>query len=172
VAVNDRNQTEIRRATLEMLDHAKTSVIIEHAYFSDDQVIEAVIRAAKRGIDVDVVLPKEPDTHIYANLATINRLLESGADSMRILLYPRMTHAKVILVDGTIAAVGSANLTPRSMRTSMEVTLFVNGAPDTRFIQELREQLEADIAECELVSGPFELSLWGKIKAVVGKYVW
>jgi cardiolipin synthase len=172
VAVNDRHQTEIRRATLEMLDHAKTSVIIEHAYFSDDQVVEAVIRAAKRGIDVDVVLPKEPDTHIYANLATINRLLGSGADSMRILLYPRMTHAKVILADGTIAAVGSANLTPRSMRTSMEVTLFVNGAPDTRFIRELREQLEADIAECELVSGPFELSLWGKIKAVVGKYVW
>ena len=122
---------------------------------------------------MSVVLPKAPDTHIYANLATINRLLESGAgDSMRILLYPQMTHAKVILADGAIAAVGSANLTPRSMRTSMEVTLFINGRPDTRFIRELRERLEADIAECELVSGPFELSLWGKVQALVGKYVW
>ncbi len=173
VAVNDRNATEIRTATIEMLDHAKESIIIEHAYFSDDQVIEAVVRAARRGIEVDVVLPKEPDTHVFANLATINRLLEFGAsDVLRILLYPQMTHAKVILTDGGIAAVGSANLTPRSMRTSMEVTLFVNGAPDTGFIRKLRERLEADIAECELVTRPFELSLWGKVQAVVGKYVW
>ena len=173
VAVNDRNGTEIRTATIEMLDQARESIIIEHAYFSDDQVIEAVGRAARRGVEVDVVLPKEPDTHIFANLATINRLLEIGAsDALRILLYPEMTHAKVILTDGTIAAVGSANLTPRSMRTSMEVTLFVNGAPETGFIRELRERLEADIAESELVSQPFELSFYDKVQAVVGKYVW
>ncbi len=91
---------------------------------------------------------------------------------MRILLYPQMTHAKVILTDGAIAAVGSANLTPRSMRTSMEVTLFVNGAPDTGFIRELRERLEVDIAESVLVSRPFELSFYDELKAVVGKYVW
>ena len=173
VAVNDRNATEIRTATIEMLDQARKSIIIEHAYFSDDQVIEAVGRAARRGIEVDVVLPKEPDTHVFANLATINRLLEfAESDTLRILLYPQMTHAKVILTDGGIAAVGSANLTPRSMRTSMEVTLFVNGAPDTGFIRELRERLEVDIAESVLVSRPFELSFYDELKAVVGKYVW
>ena len=173
VAVNDRNATEIRTATIEMLDQARKSIIIEHAYFSDGQVIEAVGRAARRGIEVDVVLPKEPDTHVFANLATINRLLEFGASgALRILLYPQMTHAKVILTDGGIAAVGSANLTPRSMRTSMEVTLFVNGAPDTGFIRELRERLEVDIAESVLVSRPFELSFYDELKAVVGKYVW
>ena len=173
VAVNDRNATEIRTATIEMLDHAKESIIIEHAYFSDDQVIEAVGRAANRGIDIDVVLPREPDTHVFANLATINRLLKMGAsNTMRILLYPQMTHAKVILTDGAIAAVGSANLTPRSMRTSMEVTLFIHGEPETRFIRELRERLEADIGESELVSRPTELSYYERLKALVGKYVW
>ncbi len=173
VAVNDQTATEIRTALIEMLDHARRSVIIEHAYFSDDQVIEAVIRATNRGIKVDVVLPKEPDTHVYANLVTINRLLELGKrGTLRIFLYPQMTHAKVVLTDGAIAAVGSANLTPRSMRTSKEVTLFVHGAPDARFIRELRERLEADIAGSELVSEPFDLSFTDKIQAAIGKYVW
>jgi cardiolipin synthase len=172
VAVNDQAATEIRTALIEMLDNARESVIIEHAYFSDDRVIEAVIRAAHRGVEVAVILPKEPDTHIYANLVTINKLLDGNRGPLNIYLYPRMTHAKVILTDGAIAAVGSANLTPRSMRTSKEVTLFVHGAPDARFIRELRDRLMVDIAESELVSEPFDLSFADKIQAVVGKYVW
>jgi cardiolipin synthase len=172
VAVNDQAATEIRTATIEMLDHAKQTVIVEHAYFSDSQVTEAVIRAANRGVKVDVVLPKVPDTHVYANLVTINRLLEESHDSLSIYLYPRMTHAKVMLSDGAVAAVGSANLTPRSMVTSKEVTLFVHGEPSAAFIRELHERLAADIAESELVLEPFDLSFSGEIKAVVGKYVW
>jgi phosphatidylserine/phosphatidylglycerophosphate/cardiolipin synthase-like enzyme len=38
-----------------------------------------------------------------------------------------MSHAKVILTDGRIVAVGSANLTARSLLTSKEITLFVHG---------------------------------------------
>jgi cardiolipin synthase len=172
VAVNDQHATEIRTATIEMLDNAKQTVVIEHAYFSDAPVTDAVIRAANRGVKVDVVLPKVPDTHVYANLVTMNRLLEESHDSLNIYLYPQMTHAKVMLSDGAIAAVGSANLTPRSMRTSKELTLFVHGAPDAAFIRELRERLEADIAKSELVLEPFDLSFTDKVQAVVGKYVW
>ena len=75
VAVNDRSATEIRTALIQIIDHAAEHIIIEHAYFSDDKVIAAVKRAAMRGIQVDVILPRRPDTHIYANLMTINRLL-------------------------------------------------------------------------------------------------
>ena len=173
MTVNDRNTTEIRTALIEMIDNAKERVIVEHAYFSDDKVIEATKRAAARGVGVDVVLPKTPDTHLYANLVTINKLLEAGPKNVpRIFLYPQMSHAKVLLADGVIASVGSANLTPRSMLTSREITLFAHGRRDERFIRELRHQLEADIALSEQVLKPFELSFTDKIKAVVGKYVW
>jgi cardiolipin synthase len=173
MTVNDRTVTEIRTAVIEMIENAKESVIIEHAYFSDDKVIGAVKRAASKGVRVNVVLPKTPDTHLHANMLTINRLLEgSQQKAPRIFLYPKMSHAKVVLTDGVIACVGSANLTPRSMLTSREIALFAHGRRDERFIKELRDQLEADIALSEQVSEPYELSFGDRFKGLVGKYVW
>jgi cardiolipin synthase len=173
ITVNDRNVTEIRTALIEMIDNAKESVIIEHAYFSDDKVIEAVKRAVARGVGVDVVLPKTPDTHLHANMVTINKLLEASHTKVpRIFLYPEMSHAKVVLTDGVIACVGSANLTPRSMLTSREITLFAHGKRDERFIKELRDQLEADIALSEQVLKRFDLSFTDRLKGMVGKYLW
>jgi cardiolipin synthase len=173
LAVNDREATEIRTAMVKMIDRALESVIVEHAYFSDDRVIAALRRAAGRGLRVEVILPKVPDTHLYANMATVNRLLEAEpGGAPRVHLYPHMSHAKVIMTDGRIAAVGSANLTPRSMLTSKEITLFVHGAPDLPFLGELRAQLDIDKAVSEEVAGPFELGLLDKAGAVSGKYVW
>ena len=173
LTVNNNKETEIRTATIEIIENATKSVVIEHAYFSDDKVIEAVKKAAARGVRVEVILPKTPDTHLYANMVTINRLLDSeSGKAPRVFLYPHMSHAKVIMTDGQIVAVGSANLTPRSMLTSKEITLFVHGVAASRFISELREQLEADIAVSEEVLQPFKLGPLDKIKAAVGKYVW
>ena len=173
LAVNNSKETEIRTATIEMIEKATERVVIEHAYFSDDKLIDAVEKAATRGVRVAVILPKTPDTHLYANMVTVNRLLDSeSGKAPRVFLYPHMSHAKVIMTDGRIAAIGSANLTPRSMLTSKEIILFVHGVATSRFIRELREQLESDMAVSEEVLQPFELGPLEKIKAVVGKYVW
>jgi len=173
LTVNNSKETQIRTATLEIIENAAESVVIEHAYFSDDEVIEAVKRAAARGVRVEVILPKVPDTHLYANMATINRLLDSESGKVpRILLYPHMSHAKVIMTDDRIVALGSANLTPRSMLTSKEITLFAHGVTTAPFLRKLRGQLEADMAVSEEVVKPFELGPLEKVKAVVGKYVW
>lgn len=173
VAVNDRNATEIRTALIQIIDHAARRIIIEHAYFSDNRVIAAVRRAARRGVQVDVILPQQPDTHVYANQVTINKLLEENSQNPpRIFLFPRMSHAKVVMTDGVIASVGSANLTPRSMVTSKELTLFVHGLKDDPFISTLRHQLQADISQCERVLKPYALSFGERIMAVAGKYIW
>ncbi len=173
LATNDRRATEIRTAILQIIDHARQRIILEHAYFSDSKVISAIIRATKRDVQVDIVLPKNPDTHLYANMATINRLLESGrTGKLNVYIFPKMTHAKVALVDQTIAAVGSANLTPRSMLTTREATLFIHGSNDDPFIKRLRGQLEADIALSERVTGPFKLTIKERLGAVAGKYIW
>jgi len=173
LTVNNSKETEIRTATVEIIENATQRVVIEHAYFSDNKVIEAVKRAAERGVRVEVILPKIPDTHLYANMATINRLLDSESGKVpRVLLYPHMSHAKVIMTDDRIVALGSANLTPRSMLTSKEITLFVHGVSTAPFIRELREQLETDIAVSKEVIKPFKLGPPAKVKAVVGKYVW
>jgi len=173
ITLNDRNTTEIRTALIEMINNAKESVIIEHAYFSDDKVIEAVKLVAGRGIQVNIILPKRPDTHHYANMVTINKLIQSEEKTApRVFLYPQMMHAKAVLTDGVIAAIGSANLTPRSMKTSREVTMFVHCKTGDPFIKRLHEQMEADMAESEEVMTPFKLGTSGKIKALFGKYLW
>jgi cardiolipin synthase len=173
ITLNNRSTTEIRTALIELISHAKESLVIEHAYFSDDKVIEAVKQANGRGVRVTVILPKKPDTHIYANMVTINKLIQSKeALSPRVYLYPKMIHAKVILIDGTVAAVGSANLTPRSMKTSREVTMFFHGKSDHPFVSRLRENLQADMAISEEIKTPFNLGRDDKIKAFFGKYIW
>ncbi|MGB2690173.1 MAG: phosphatidylserine/phosphatidylglycerophosphate/cardiolipin synthase family protein [Desulfobacterales bacterium] len=173
ITLNDRNTTEIRTALIELINNARKSVILEHAYFSDDKIIEAVKRVAGNGIQVNIILPKKPDTHYYANMVTINKLIQSEETTTpRVFLYPQMMHAKVVLTDGVIAAIGSANLTPRSMKTSREVTMFFHGNSDDPFIKRLRKRIEADLAESEEVLTPFKLGAAGKIKAFFGKYLW
>lgn len=173
LTVNDRKSTEIRTALIEMIDNTSENIIIEHAYFSDEQVIAAVKRAAERGIKVSIILPEKPDTHHYANRVTINRLIDSAvAKNITVYLFPRMSHAKVALADGKTAVIGSANLTPRSMLTSREVAIFVHGTEDDPFIKKLQEQLLADIAESTPVLHAFKIGFADKVKALVGKYVW
>jgi len=173
LTVNNSKEIEIRTATIEIIANATQRVVIEHAYFSDDRVIEAVKKAAARGVRVEIILPKVPDTHLYANMVTINRLLDSESGKVpRVLLYPHMSHAKVIMTDDSIIAIGSANLTPRSMLTSEEITLFVHGVSTAPFMRQLREQLEKDIAASEEVVTPFKLGSLAKVQAIVGKYVW
>ncbi len=173
LATNDRYATEIRTALIQIIDRAKKNIILEHAYFSDGKIIEAVKRSLRRGVQTHVILPEEPDTHLYANMATINQLLGSpGSDNLKVLLYPGMTHAKVALVDGVIAAVGSANLTPRSMLTSREATLFVHGSSDSPFISRLKTRLEEDIRKSRRVTTPYKLTAWEKAGAALGKYIW
>ena len=173
VAVNNRKATEIRTALIELIDNSDESIIIEHAYFSDDKIIAAVKKAAKRGVQVKIILPETPDTHAYANMVTINKLLEPVPQKgIAIYLFPKMSHAKVALADGKIAVIGSANLTPRSMLTSREVALFVHGTHEDPFIIKLRRQLIADISESKPVEKSFQLNFTDKVKAVAGKYVW
>jgi hypothetical protein len=58
------------------------------------------------------------------------------------------------------------------MLTSREITLFAHGKRDERFIKELRDQLEADIALSEQVLKRFDLSFTDRLKGMVGKYLW
>jgi cardiolipin synthase len=173
ITVNDGKASEIRTAFVQMIDNAEERIIIEHAYFSDDRIIEALESAAGRGVHIDLILPEKPDTHHFANMITINRLLslESKGD-IRVFLYPGMSHAKVALVDGVIAAVGSANLTSRSMSRSREVTLFVHGMPDAPFIKRLRDQLEDDMNQSKRFAGHFKLGFLEHAMAIAGKYTW
>jgi hypothetical protein len=60
LTVNNSKETEIRTATIEIIDHAKNKVVVEHAYFSDDKVIEDLLFRA--------VMEKPEGHHINENV--------------------------------------------------------------------------------------------------------
>lgn len=173
IAVNDRHVCEIGKAVLEALEAAKENVILEHAYISDKEVMKGIISAARRGVDITIILPEAPDRHAFANKFSVNHLLAACPEGkLNVYLYPGMSHAKAGLVDSGIAMIGSANLTHRSLKRSREVALFANGAHDEPFISKLRERLREDIKTSKKVTKPFPLSFVAKARALVDRYTW
>ena len=114
-------QYQVLKAYLLAIRSARTRIWIENPYIAHDEVIRALVGAARRGVDVRVILPAKGDSTIMdvANIATERTLIEAGA---KIYRYPRMTHMKVMLCDGW-GTMGSANLDTLSMRINRELNL-------------------------------------------------
>lgn len=112
---------EILDSILLAIRGARKRVWIENPYFGHDDIATACEAAARRGVDVRVVLPAAGDSPIMdgGNLATANGLIRAGA---RVFSYPRMTHMKVMICDEWASA-GSANLDTLSMRINRELNL-------------------------------------------------
>jgi cardiolipin synthase len=112
---------EILNASLLAIRGARKRIWIENPYFANDDLVIAVAAAARRGVDVRVILPGRSDSAIMdtANLETARQLIDAGAKVFR---YPRMTHMKVMVCDDW-ASVGSANLDTLSMRINRELNL-------------------------------------------------
>jgi cardiolipin synthase A/B len=97
------------------------------AYFApDDMALRALVDAARRGVQVQIILPGPyTDAEIVqsASRATWGDLLRAGVE---IYLYqPTMYHCKVLVVDGLWASVGSTNFDNRSFRLNDEANLNV-----------------------------------------------
>ena len=112
---------EILDATLLAIRGARKWIWIENPYFAHDDIADALARAARRGVDVQVILPGRGDSTIMdsGNLATANGLIRAGA---KVFQYPKMTHMKVMICDDW-GCVGSANFDTLSMRINRELNL-------------------------------------------------
>jgi cardiolipin synthase len=136
---------------------ARDHIWIENAYFLPDKDVRvALCAAARRGVDVRVVVPGE---HIdikavrYAARGYYEEMLEAG---VKIYEYqPTMIHCKVMVVDGVWSSIGSMNFTARSMKANAEANVAIY---DASFANQVRAVIEADIARSE----PILLEQWKK----------
>jgi len=108
---------------------ADKNLRIANAYFvPDDLTTETLMRAVKRGVAVDIILPGDHLDSALVRKASRHRwgrLLKAGA---RIYEYlPTMYHRKVMIVDDVWSSVGSANFDNRSFRLNDEANLNVIG---------------------------------------------
>jgi cardiolipin synthase len=103
---------------------AKRRIWAVTPYFVPDELLlEALCIAIRRNVDVSIITPKKSN-HLLADIVRegyLTRIQEAGG---AVRLYePRMLHAKAILVDDTIAMVGSANMDMRSLLLNYEIAL-------------------------------------------------
>jgi cardiolipin synthase len=113
------------------------------------EVMEAMRTAAMRGVDVRLVIPGRPDhrTVYFASRHHIGELLEAGVQVYR---YQRgFIHAKTMIVDRELAAVGTLNLDVRSLEINYEVQAFIH---HRRTVERLEADFVKDFMDSHLVT--------------------
>lgn len=132
------------RALLKAIDHAQQRVSITVAYFVPTRrLVRSLSAAARRGVDVRLVLPSESDAWapLHAGRSHYARLLQAG-----VRIYERqgaLLHAKTTVIDGVWATVGSANLDWRSFMHNAEANAVVL---DPAFGAEMESVFRTDVA--------------------------
>ncbi|MBC7709866.1 MAG: cardiolipin synthase ClsB [Rhizobacter sp.] len=140
---NVAHRRDIEREYLIAILAAKEEVLIANAYFFPGrQFRRALLRARRRGVRVRLLLQGRQEylLQYYATRALYGMLLEAGVE-----LYeysPSFLHAKVAVIDGTWATVGSSNIDPFSLLLAREANVFVRNAA---FASELRISLNRAI---------------------------
>ncbi|MFF4321187.1 phosphatidylserine/phosphatidylglycerophosphate/cardiolipin synthase family protein [Streptomyces sp. NPDC001568] len=133
-----------------MLESAEDRFRLATAYFSPDEYfIELLCATARRGVEVEILLPGPHTDKRVCQLAGQHHYEALVACGVKIYQYqPTMMHAKVITVDGVAALVGSTNFNRRSLDHDEEVMLAVL---DERFTEILDGHFDEDIAASELI---------------------
>jgi len=124
---------------------AEHSIHVTNAYFiPDDQILKAFEDAARRGVDVKIILPETTDSTLalYAARYNYSELLKSG-----VKIYERrnaLLHAKTAVIDGVWSTIGSTNLDYWSLLNDDEVNAIVLSR---EFAAEMEKTFAKDLVE-------------------------
>ena len=132
----DSTDYQIYEAQLEAIRRAKRRIYIENPYFTEKTLVEELVAAKERGVDVKVIFPAVNDMVLYdkINLKIANYFIEKGVE---VYLYPKMTHVKAAVYDNW-ACLGSANFNKLSMFKNREINIAFY---DESLVNELIENL-------------------------------
>lgn len=131
---------------LTLIHHATHRIRIQTPYFiPDESLLAALLHAALRGVQVELMLPKKPDwpylrwvAHTY-----VEDLLRAG---VRVYEYDHgFLHTKAIITDDEVASFGTCNFDIRSLRLDFEINVFLSGKKE---IHHLIEDFERDLTHC------------------------
>ncbi len=141
---------EIYKAHFLAIEGATKSIHITVAYFVPDvQIMDALVRAAQRGVDVKIILPSVSDGGLVlqAGHSFYRRMLEGGIKVFE--LRTAVLHAKTAVIDGSWSTVGSTNLDMRSFLHNKEVNVVVLGDD---FGREMERAFQDDLKGADQIS--------------------
>lgn len=143
-------QNLIYLTLLSAITHAERKVHFTIAYFAPDpQLLKALTDAARRGVEVKLVLPSYTDSWPIFNLGRSHytELLKSGVQ-----IYERrgaVMHAKTACIDGVWSTVGSTNLDWRSFLHNDEINAVILGRS---FAAQMEAMFAKDLAESSVIT--------------------
>jgi cardiolipin synthase len=165
---NFRHRRQIEDAYLKAIAGAKSEVIIANAYFLPGSLFRlSLIHAAQRGVRVVLLLQGKVEYRLqhYATQALYEHLLAAGIEIYE--YQASFLHAKVAVVDGQWATVGSSNIDPFSLLLAREANLVVS---DRGFAGELRGKLLDAIAQDALRIEPLHWSRLGWTARLIARF--
>ena len=129
--------------------HAEQRLLLATPYYVPDEAVqEALVLAAKRGLQITLLLPRRSNHRLadWARGRAVRELVEAGVD---VRLLPAMLHAKAVVVDDVLALCGSANLDSRSLFINYEAMAAFYGRAE---IDWLADWINAHAAQAEPAS--------------------
>jgi cardiolipin synthase len=166
---NVRHRADIETAYLDAIEAAKDEIVIANAYFFPGRRLRhALIDAAQRGVRVILLLQGRVEYMLlhYASRALYGTLLEAGIEIRE--YHKSFLHAKVAVIDGHWATVGSSNIDPFSLALAREANIVVE---DHDFAQQLRRSLHDVMEEGATVVASqhwFRQPIWKRVPIWIG----
>ena len=144
---------EIYKSLLLAINESKKSIHLTAAYFvPDQQTVDALAAAARRGVDVKLVLPGKSDHGLvfHAGRNFYEPLLAAGVKVYELQI--AILHAKTAVIDGAWSTIGSANIDRRSFIHNYELNVVVvdpafGADMESAFQEDLRSSKEITLQD-------------------------
>ena len=117
------------QAIFSAINQAKDEILLTTPYFIPDPAINTALQvAAMQGVKVKIILPQKNDAPMVqrASRSFYEDLLAVGVQIYEYI--PRVLHAKMMIIDGKMTFLGSANMDIRSFRLNFELNLLIFGS--------------------------------------------
>lgn len=145
----DTKGEEIKQCIIKMVNSAKKQILIQTPYFvPDSSFLEALQTAAMSGVEVIIQIPALPDKR-YVYKATMSFVADVIEYGIKTYLYPGFLHAKMMVIDDTCSAIGSANIDMRSFSLNFEIDAFMYGE---EISQRCIKVFNTDLDKCTLIN--------------------
>ena len=142
-----------RRTTQEgyiwALDNAKDYIYIQTPYYAPPKPVrEAMVNAARRGVNVIIMLPEKTDNMlmVYTNRAYYQECLDAGVKIA--LRSGEFIHSKTFVCDDYLSQIGTSNMDFRSMELCYEVNTYIY---DREVALANKEIFEKDMEQCNIL---------------------
>jgi phosphatidylserine/phosphatidylglycerophosphate/cardiolipin synthase-like enzyme len=122
-----------------LIEHAHTTLLIEAEEMNDSAIEQSVVKAAQRGVQVEVILPTANTSSSDSNSQGIATIKQGG---VQVREDPQLyMHAKIIIVDSRLAFVGSENISTQSLDQNRELGIIVS---DSSVLNKIQTTFQSD----------------------------